>query len=172
MKRVCSVAALVSFVPDVAIVDVLEDDRLARKAPEVWQKVCDEISWVGELEGPFWTRLSYCLSNTSPDVLRDLAVAASHVAGAYMYRKTFNVALDYPWRLCAGDIEHNLTRLILLDTPPADIVAQKIHYLASKGWPRADLVRAIELLGDCHWTTTSVEQGHGSAAIINKKHKT
>ena len=50
-------------------------------------------------------------------------------------------------------------------------VTLKIQTLARQGFNRAALVDGISLLRECHWSTISVEQGHGSAAAMHRVHK-
>jgi len=82
-----------------------------------------------------------------------------------------SVARDLPWSLARGDINENLHRL-LQGTPPIDPTAQKIRKLHELGYSRPLLIEGIERLADVHWSTTIVEQGHGSASVIHKAHRT
>ena len=170
-RRYAVVASLAAVVPDVVLLELMEDDRLALKARAVWRQVIDELQWLAGLHSRFWIRLAGVLTGTTPDGLRQLVLLAGNTSAAYMHRKTFTVAFSYPWRLCEGDIDMNLTKLIMLAKPPGDKTAQKIHDMVMARWPRAELVEAIRLLGDCHWSTNHVEQGHASAATMHKEHK-
>ncbi len=167
----CTVASVAAHVPDSILVDLLEDDRVARRIEALEETLADELAWVASLSESFWKRLASvegkaCFHRT----LRSDCVVAASIGAAYIKRGLFNVARSYPWSLAIGNIEANLSRL-MQEENVQEPTALKVQALAAQGFNRAALVDGLMLLRDCHWSTVSVEQGHGSAAALHKHHK-
>ena len=51
-------------------------------------------------------------------------------------------------------------------------MTKSILWLLRAGWPRWEIVDAIKLLALCHWSSLSVEQAHGSWAVLRRFHPT
>ena len=80
------------------------------------------------------------------------------------------VAADYPWRLAEGNVTANLQALAD-DSGPLHGVTKKIRDLVGVEYPLHRIVPGVQLLAEVQWTSTSVEQGHGSAATLYRLHK-
>ena len=53
---------------------------------------------------------------------------------------------------------------------PEEPASQSIWKLLNIGWPRDQLRRAVELLGEVSWTTLPSEQQHGTLAAVHRWH--
>eukprot|EP00974_Lingulodinium_polyedra_P055619 5350049-Lingulodinium_polyedra.AAC.1 len=74
-------AALVAYVPDALIVELMEDDRLVRRAEELQQAVRDEVSWLLAVPGSVWCMLASLVgSSASGPALRHRVVTAAFTA--------------------------------------------------------------------------------------------
>ena len=170
--RYAIVAALASNLCDSVLLSMLEDDRLARRVEHIDACMLEEVGWLENLEDIMWERLSNLLADCPSKVLKTQTILSSISSGAYVTWRTLSNLKTYPWRLCSGDVEANLAELEAMDEPPSnDPTTAKIHKLLQLGYNRSVLIEGIRLLGQVHWTTASVEQGHGSAATVHRMHK-
>ena len=74
---------------------------------------------------------------------------------------------ELPWSLALGSIEDNLAGLEEEDEALADMTAFKVRELCKL---RSQLVDALGLLREVHWSSISVEQAHGSSAVMHRRH--
>jgi hypothetical protein len=170
--RWATLASVSSWLPDSVLMSLLQDDRLARRAKEVVGVMKQELDWIGQLEPFIWERLAAPLLNTSPKLLRSQAMYSCLISAGFVARRAIAVVRSYPWRLCEGDVEGNLRQLQREDSSPSeDQTTTKIHRLLQLGFPIHMLAEGIDLLSHVHWTTTSIEQGHGSMALVHRLHR-
>ena len=169
-RQYASIAAMCARVPDAALLELLQDDRLAIRNAIVEAAVKEEMDWLSNVQPFTWARLASFLEGASPQSLRSDALMAGHVASAFISRKFLAPAREYPWCLACGDVSANLTALAAAADVKEDTTA-KIQQLARLGVNRAMLIQGVERLGNVGWTTTVVEQGHGSAATIHRVHR-
>jgi hypothetical protein len=91
MKHYCIFAAVVSYVPDAVLAELLVDDRLARHGARLQKLVMEEISWVGALDAFIWQRFSAVLGGAAlPWELCHSALHAGQVARAFMHERIFS----------------------------------------------------------------------------------
>ena len=166
------VAAMSSNVSDAVLVELLEDDRLARHVAAIERGLQEECQWIADVSGFTWNRLSGLLSGLPAKALRSACCLAASISAAYFTRKCLQVVQSFPWKLCVGNIADNLEQLASqIQCPSADATTQQIHHLLRIGYSRRALVEGILLLRDVHFATNNIEQGHGSAATIIRAHK-
>eukprot|EP00971_Amphidinium_carterae_P310859 6177540-Amphidinium_carterae.1 len=92
------------------------------------QAAHDDAAFVGELSDQFWDRLAATLE-ADPVTLRSQSIAGTLVALGYMQRKVFDVAAQWPWQLCEGNLEENLENFLALEECPDVGVTEKIYVL-------------------------------------------
>ncbi len=119
-------------------------------------------------------RVGYCRYNC----LRWLVGCTSaieHVEGrvdsSWVYRQEiFKNLRGYPWRLCDGDARERLHELgkYAVDL---DETSSNIRSLVLAGYNETRLCDGIDRLRQCAFSTSTQEQGHGSAASLHKFHK-
>ena len=171
LKHFCAVATVAARVPDSILAELLEDDRVVRNVELLENTLVEESAWVCALSHAFWIRLANVVGdNRFHRILRSDCIGCASIGAAYIQRVLLSVAKSYPWALAIGDIESNLARLEG-ESQVSEPVTLKIQTLARQGFNRAALVDGISLLRECHWSTISVEQGHGSAAAMHRVHK-
>lgn len=167
-KRFVSLCALAASVPDAVLVALLEDDRVAGRVAHFEGLLKHEFGCLANLSTTFWTRVA-SLSTATASELRSDALRVATIAAGYIDHKLLRVARAWPWRIADGDIDANLTELSN-QGEVMEPTTVKIQQLVGMGFNRAALTSAIELMRQVHWTTTGVEQGHGSAAVLHRQH--
>lgn len=176
VKKYICIATIAAFPADALQLQVLDDDRVARRTEQLKQALADEVGWVEELDDFTWQRLAQVIdrknSGMSPYDLRSAALTAVHVSCAYIHKKIFSVADELPWSLVAGDVSENLQRLADKGYDGDDPTVMKIVELLRLGYNRERLVEGVSLLRDVPWSTMTVEQAHGSLACIHRLHPT
>ena len=168
--RYAIVASVVANVCDGFLLALLEDDRVGRRCQELKDILLEDLQWVASLRDSFWHLTCRLLANATPKLLRTWCLHSATIVHAFITHKVIRVAEEYPWRLASGDIEANLANLSQEDTA-MDPTSGKIRALVRSGFPVHRIVTGVQLLAEAHWTSTSVEQGHGSAATLHRLHK-
>lgn len=165
-----AVASVVANVCDAFLLALLEDDRVIRRLQELKDLVTDEVEWLINLSEVVWQDLAGLLTDVSAQQLRSLCMLSALTVQAFIQWKVFQVAESLPWSLAVGDIEENL-RVLRASKDDLDSTSSKIRALLQGGYPEQRIVAAIRLMSEVSWSTTSVEQGHGSAATLHRVHK-
>lgn len=168
VRKYACVAAVAAHACDSVLLALLHDDRVAMHLDELEGKLQKELTWMGDWGVTAWQRLA-TVAGCPYKQLRSSTLQAAAICGAYMERKTFSEARKLPWSLVRGDLGSNLEALLAGPTP-ADPTSAKIQRLLQLGYNREVLKEGLERLADVHWSTTIIEQGHGSAAAVHKCH--
>ena len=101
--------------------------------------------------------------------LRSKVILVAQASVAFMNRRLAPFQ-ELPWSLASGDIVQNLNQL--KEGPaPIDGTARKIWQLLQEQWDFGQIVAGVELMAEVHCSTTIVEQGHGSAALVHRQHR-
>ena len=175
VRTYACVASIAAYPADALQVELLEDDRVARRPLELKEALGEEVRWVAQLDDFTWGRLAQIAggdSATSAYDLRSAALSAVHVSCAYIHKKIFEVVDGFPWKLAEGDISRNLDRLAKDGYTGEDPATLKLLGLLRIGYNRARLADGVALLRDIPWSTKTVEQAHGSMAVIHRLHPT
>ena len=170
VKKYVAVASLSANVSDAALLELLHDDRVALRAGELQRAMHEELLWLGRIDDTTWDRLAAVIDGVSGPSLRSLCLQAGHVSSAFFNRRVLVRARGYPWVLCHGDIDAKLDAL-LLRVDVHDDTTTKIQRLLKAGVNKQRIACALRLMGDVSWSTTVVEQGHGSAAVVHRTHR-
>lgn len=173
IKRQFVITALCTYVPEKGLAMMLADDRLANYAGEVKAEMMGELSYVSTLPLDTWSRLSKVAGGMDQMEIFDNVVHGCHTAMAFCQDRFFQVVEEFPWKLVTdGQILQNIDNLASSDAPIRDPLTSKVRLLAQLDppYPRERLAQALSLLLQWPWSTTLVEQGHASAAIIHKYH--
>ena len=163
------VASIVTNVCDNFLIALLEDDRVVRRLSELEDLLKEEVMWLTGITDPIWGLLSELLADRHPMELRSSCLRAASIIHAFIDFKVLRAARALPWSLAQGDIKANL--IALKDKEGLDSVSTQIKDLIGASYPMHRIVSAVQLLAEVHWTTTSVEQGHGSASALKLLHK-
>ena len=178
VKKHACIASLVTFVCETAMAMVLQEERLLRIADELEESIQQEVEFLVATSAYTWNRLSAVIgdpSYTTADLMSD-CLLGGHVSAAFIARRVLSELKGYPWALARGDIEQNLRDLDAHPDPkgPRGLDAgcgQKAKRLLTMKYPFQLLVKGARMLLDVIWGTRSVEQGHGSCAVIHRVHK-
>ena len=172
IRRYLVIASIVAFVPDGLLVEALTDDRLVRRCDELEGILAEEVAWVQTISDSTWRRLALVagLPEAHARLLRHDVVHSCHVASSYIHNKIFAVLRSYPWSLCVGNIATNLESLARDESNISDDFTYKVRALMHIGFSNVKLEQAILVLREASFSTISVEQGHGSCAVIHRFH--
>ena len=169
--RYVVIAGVSMHVADSFLVDLLEDDRVARRADALRSVLVEETKWLASLDDAVWQRLAGVISNAYDGLrLRSECVDAALVCGAFITRSVLYQLEKCPWSLVMGDIDENLDALQEQARAPRELIAKKIQTLLRMDFSRDVIKEGLMLLRDVHWSTASCEQGHGSASAISRQH--
>lgn len=173
VRRYAVVAALAAFPAEALQVELLEDDRVARRLPELKGAFDDELVFLEQLPPQVWDRLARHVGGYPAELggeLRSASVRSAYTSRAYIEDRLFRIADDFPWRLAFGDIQDNLEKLHSEPYQGHDRATQQIKQLLQIGFPRSQLGDLVALLREVPWTTVTVEQAHGSMAVLHRQH--
>ena len=171
VKEFVCITAFVSRVPDAVLLALMGDDRLGLNAEEVHNMMMDEFTWLEEVLEQVWAEVVRLIPPRAPAWLRQQVLHASQVCIAFMENQFFELAFGYPWKLCRGDRDAELDMLAQLPEHPIDPIASRIKSLLELDFNRTLLHDALDRLGECRWTTNVHEQGHASASLIHRAHR-
>lgn len=169
--RFAIVTAVSAFVPDSALHDLMEDDRVVLHYDSIVEGISSELDWLDVLPMQVWRRLASLEGPTvSAAEIRSQVMKSALLSVGYMRKRFLDPATTYPWRLAKGNIMENLEELSRTPGPFSDPTTRKIRRLLQKGFSSRHLAEGLSLLLDLSWSTLGVEQGHGSAAAIRRLH--
>ena len=137
VKQYAVLAALVSYVPDSFLLELMEDDRVASRLAAFEAVMIEELGWLDKLSPLTWQRLAHVAgSDTWPSQeVRTDVLLGGHLACSYITDKVLTVARGMPWCLARGEVDQKLRDLASMSTPPDDDTATKIHTLLREGNP-------------------------------------
>ena len=164
------VSSLVANVCDSLLFALLEDDRVCLRLQELEDLVVEEYDWLSHLSGDVWRCLSELVPDSHSQELRSWSLLAASIVQAYIKKKVFRVARSPPWSLILGDVQANVVAVAAREEELESISA-KVRALVLAGFPQKRIIAGLQLMAEVHWTSTSVEQGHGSAATLHRVHK-
>ena len=174
-RRYCILCALASAPSDGQMEELMLDDRVALRLPELQQRLTSDLEDLDSISDHHWKRMVETLGgqpeehwfNVRSDALEIAQIASSHFADWCL-----DVALKPPWSLCRGDPIANLRELAESDEDgDLDVGCSfKLVELFRLGYSHIDLISIIVLIGNFHWTSISVEQLHASLGVIHRYH--
>ena len=166
-------AALASYPSDSLLAELLEDDRVVPRLQFLQDVVQDELEWLSQLPSAVWRyKGEWCPGeDIGGGDLRNEVMSAAHTSGALLEHRVWSVARSPPWSLAQGDIGRNLHDLKSVVEPPSEPSSKKIWELLHMGFSASQLEEGVRLLSGISWSSTSVEQQHGSASVLAKAHR-
>lgn len=174
-KRLVAVACFCTSAPEQLILDLFEDDRLLTCSDEYWSNLMSEVEYVVQVTPQYCsTRVLRTLGlDTEYDIFRDLVIRSIHTAMAYLHMSAFDQFERYPLSMCRGDVAQNIARLVAKskgEIEGLDVLTRKMWWLARDPLLEGRLQGGLALLAETGFTTNSVEQNHGHAAMLTKLH--
>jgi hypothetical protein len=164
-------ACFIARVPDVALAALMSDGRVALQYEALWSACIEELQRLCQLQNSVWDAIAYVMG-TQGSILRDHAVAGSHVAWHFLYRRVLQPASSLPWTLARAQegALRAVQALVEDDEQPQERIAAQLWFLGRNGYPLQQLAGVVELLGQCNWTTRVTEQQHGPLASFHRHH--
>ena len=165
-RKYVVVVAVCSYVGDSFLAEVLEDSRVARRWQELYDCIQSEMQYVAAISEGAWQLLgSVC--DTSGAALRSAVISAAHTSVAFLMHRVLAPANKGPWSLRRGDLVANVQQLAEQDEPQ-EPTTKKIWHVARMGYSEGQLLAGLRLIGDCPWSSNTVEQLRGSIATMHK----
>lgn len=169
VKRLAVQASVVSFVADAALGLLLSDDRLPLMYEALLAEIDSEVKYVLKLPKEMWDFIAGILGLQAVELRSACVQGALTTAASLMSH--FQVAAELPWSLVgSGNIERALDELAV-GPQPTEAVSWAAWQLCALGYPRAELVAALELLRSLSWSQVSTEQGHSAGSVVMKRHR-
>ena len=134
VRKYMALAAIVSYVPDGFLTELLEDDRVAKRLEVLEAVMVEELAWLEGLGGLTWQRLAHVVGPDSSAVeVRSESLLGGQVACSFITNRVLKVARGMPWFLVRGNVGEKMNDLASLSQPPADDVASKLYSLLRQG---------------------------------------
>ena len=96
-------AAIASRVAEGVQSELMQDSRVAHTLPDLWQAAGEELHWVSRLGDDFWSPLADACGSSVQELKSD-CIHAAHVSFHFLWRRIFEPAAEYPWRLVRGEL--------------------------------------------------------------------
>ena len=166
LKQFMVVCGMTGYISEGFLAECLEDARIPQKTAALEDLIEEEMAWIDGLDETAWQFLgSAC--DLAPGDVRSQVLAACHVSIGVLTNRVLKPAKQLPWSLVQGDIMANLATLVEMEEPD-EPVSRKIWKLLRMGFNREEIHQGLSLLAGCPWSSTGVEQQHGSASTIMK----
>ena len=163
-----AVCAVASRVPEAVQADLMKDNRVALQVDSLWETAAKEVKWVVDLPEGTWAVLGD-LCNRPGGWMKDMAINAAHIAFHFFHRRVLAPVAEYPWSLIHGDIAGNLDDLAAEECPDEPI-SRNMWLLMHRAFPKAQLIKTVDMLGHVGCTSLPAEQQHASLALLHKWH--
>ena len=171
LRRWCAIVAVSAHVSDSVVYDLMQDDRLCCRLPEVEDNMHLEVAYVNSLDPLVWTTLANLVGESgSPQQLMSDALVAAHAAAAYIDERIFVPARGMPFALCSGDVHMNLELLGRPGPMHEDEATQRIASLVRMRHSRAELVRLVSMFNELSWSSKKVEEDHAPGHKLRNHH--
>ena len=164
VRELLAVLATSSFVADAVLTLLQEDDRIARVVEDIDRELVHELEYIGSLPLQFWEIVGEAVG-MAPRALQNASLSSAAAQASHINRH-LREAHKRPWCLLQGDINANLDTLrVEMAEPTGDEITRKLWLSLQRGYPRGQLLQALELLRNVSWTSLCVEQGHSKPAF-------
>ena len=167
-KEFIVVCGVVSRVAEALQAHLMHDNRVAKQLESIWDVLAKQMKWVIDLPADTYSLLGEICQLPGTDVA-DLCINAAHVSLHFVHRRVLAPASELPWSLVRGDVLANLDELAQGECPEEPI-SKNMWRLLHRGFNRAQLVAAVEMLGEAGWTSLPAEQQHASLANLHRWH--
>ena len=98
LKYYTAVAAVSSWVSEGVLSNIMDDDRLLRNYPDLWQSLLQDVCFVENVSQFTWARMTALVGGeTTASMLRSDTVRAAHVCSGF-----FGDMKKMPWALRIG----------------------------------------------------------------------
>ena len=160
--------AMASRLPEALQLAMMKDNRVAQTADSLWEEAAKMMKWAINVSDDTYALLGQ-LCKRPGSAIKDACINAAQISFHFFYRRVLVRAGELPWRLVRGDIAHNLEDLAA-GVCPEEPVSKNLWLLMHRPFPKAQLIKTVELLGEVPWTSLPAEQQHSSLAMLRKWH--
>ena len=166
-KTYLAVAACAGRPSESFLLELLEDDRFLIHHARYWQVLADEHLYLLSLPFAFYSTVADVLKVDVHDY-RAQVINASVVSIGYLHMDLWVHIAKAPLKYFIGNVHQNIVGL-MAETDVSDPLSAKMQSLAVAGF-QSEVESSCLLTREASWTTTLVEQAHGSAAQLGHRH--
>jgi hypothetical protein len=170
IRKMCALMAFSARGAEALLVSLLEDDRLLLKVDEATNALADHITGIALLPDLVWQRLASLVGTGSGVEIKHETLYAASTTHGYVERDVFSTVRSGILGMTQGDLAHNVDMLVRGDLPATDPPMRQLKALLAAGELREHITDALLLLRSAPCTSTLVEEGHASAAVLKKFH--
>eukprot|EP00971_Amphidinium_carterae_P273035 5419067-Amphidinium_carterae.1 len=165
------VAAVLGVLINELVLDIMADDRLLLHVERFRATLGQATQYIEHLPDVVWTRLAIMATGHEHFYeFRSTVLDALRVALAYIHERIGRQLDEYPLSLIHGSVQVNLKGLGEATEKPHDVFAAKLWALIRIGYDTKRLAEFLTLLQNLPFSTLTVEQAHGSSAVIHRYH--
>ena len=170
VRKVAAVAALSSYAMEGVTMELLQDDRWLKRAPELLDEMQMDLQWLEGLPQITWEALATIVNDhewTWPQAKHDVLMSC-RTSLAYFHKEAVADLSRFPLSLTQGCIRANVAKLAASPEPPPTPLGAKLHCCARLF--EQDTVDALTLLLEAPCSIGLVEKGHAAGALIRRSH--
>ena len=159
----------VAFLPiESFLFELLKDDRLLVRAPELRSQYFRDMEEVAELSDLTWSRLARTAKWNMMECKHETLLAMLISLG-YCWREVWEDLEEFPLKLTQGDISANVVELANSDIPISDKMTQRIKdFVTANGVDAA--VHHLKVLRQTPTTSVLTEQAHAASKALVLHH--
>ena len=163
-----SVSALGARPSEGLLAELLNDDRLLLHSQQYWNVLHEEMVYISCIAPPLLYITVSALLGMDMMSFKSHVLTVGLVSISYLYLDVWKPLQAPPLKFAIGDIRANVEEL---KSAPVILhgTAAKIQGLCLMGCEE-DCVQALTLLREASFTSTLVEQAHGSGAQLMRRH--
>lgn len=170
VRQMLGMVAFTGRCAEPLLLKLLGDDRFLRNAASLNTMMQESLGDIARTRPFIWQRLGALVGVSACDIRHSTILAAAATVG-YINRDVFGDLRAEPLSLTQGNIEDNVASLARREGEIQDPTARQLRVLLDAGELQAHIVDALVLLRDCPCTSTLVEEGHASAAVLKRYHE-
>ena len=170
-KRFLTILAMVSGPAEHVLSSAMQDNRIPRQVQQLRNNLKADLEYLSSMPDMVWSLLAkFCEDDVY--TLKNSVYSGAYTSVAYLERGLLQPASALPWRLCQQESAQAALEYLERQSPAdlQDRVSHKLYVLLRAGFPKQQLCQAIDLLGECSWTSYLAEKQHASASTIARLH--
>ena len=170
-KRFLSILAFASGPAEHVLASAMQDNRIPRQVEQLRSNIQADLDYLSSLPSMTWSVVAkFCQEEVY--TLKHSVYSAVLTSVAYLERGLLLPASEMPWKLCHFDTAQEALQYLASQSihDLHDRVSHKLFVMLKAGLSKHHLCHAIELLGECSWTSYLAEKQHASASTIARLH--
>ena len=171
VRKLLTLVAVSAIPSERMLISLLTDDRFLRTLPAVEADLRGDVGSLCDITDFVWGRLGQVMGCACADIKHDTLFCALAMYG-WICRDTLADMRSGLFGLVVGDVAENVQRLARGDVDCAsDSRLQQIKRVLDAGGCQEHVVDMLELMLALPFSSTMVEEGHASGAVLRRHHK-